>query len=687
MVVLRVTLALTLGLLSPRLATTLSNIIHYSYFDDISVPSDIWEQYSHINAEFYPREKRAVNPAILDSKIFEVKTCQISRRMPGCSCDSDCMFHNNCCTYEGSRGKNRSECPTLEASYLWVIADCRSNYATANPLWDKCLLYSNGTDDPYRILPVFSRSSNKLFQNIYCAICNNVTRADDLVFPEVEVAGFNDGCHISKSRTQREFLSNILKNDKCTFRLKPSSEMVLQNCHQSLATACWQHPSDILKLIYSVNSLQSESRQFTVNGFCISCSDQKSDDMCGLHQHMPPTSEPRILIDLKLDDVIMDSTISACKSDEIFDRFSSECKRIFCGTGEIFHNDECIQMIQEVNGAVLRVGALFELTPGSADILNKTLRHILDNHILRTFDQDVYIRDADIGQPVYQYGQNELVCMVLYLTVEIVYTGMTLAVDDVIRSDMVQNFLQSEWEASNFIHFPVPNLPLFTEQAQYYTIRKITKTNPCTCGSMTMEKKCRQMPEVELLHDGLPIPPRQKVCPYLKLNMTEVSNLGLTHLISYENDGNATDVKVCLADYISFVTDSGARRVYAFEVAAIFAVQTMLLFTARNEICREFGGYLAEPSTQDIDSYIMSTTRSTNPKKIFWLGGSDLVQEGKWMWTTTNVPFSYTNWIPTDPNDGDARRHEDCLITNWSGDGKWADAGCDWKEYFLCQKE
>uniref|UniRef100_A0A194AQK7 Putative perlucin n=1 Tax=Pinctada fucata TaxID=50426 RepID=A0A194AQK7_PINFU len=105
------------------------------------------------------------------------------------------------------------------------------------------------------------------------------------------------------------------------------------------------------------------------------------------------------------------------------------------------------------------------------------------------------------------------------------------------------------------------------------------------------------------------------------------------------------------------------------------------------EICREFGGFLAEPSTQDIDSYIMSTTRSTNPKKIFWLGGSDLVQEGKWMWTTTNVPFSYTNWIPTDPNDGDARRHEDCLITNWSGDGKWADAGCEWKEYFLCQKE
>ena len=75
----------------------------------------------------------------------------------------------------------------------------------------------------------------------------------------------------------------------------------------------------------------------------------------------------------------------------------------------------------------------------------------------------------------------------------------------------------------------------------------------------------------------------------------------------------------------------------------------------------------------------------SDPKRIYWLGGSDQQQEGTFQWLTTGQTFSYTNWIPGDPNNANAG--EDCVIANWNGDGKWADAECEWPEYYICQKE
>ncbi|XP_061171695.1 perlucin-like [Saccostrea echinata] len=103
------------------------------------------------------------------------------------------------------------------------------------------------------------------------------------------------------------------------------------------------------------------------------------------------------------------------------------------------------------------------------------------------------------------------------------------------------------------------------------------------------------------------------------------------------------------------------------------------------EICRSFDSFLAEPNTHDIDSFIVAKTRVTNPKRVYWLGGSDLQKEGTFVWTSLGQPFSYKNWIPGDPNNANAG--EDCVIANWSGDGRWADADCEWEEYYICQKE
>ena len=58
----------------------------------------------------------------------------------------------------------------------------------------------------------------------------------------------------------------------------------------------------------------------------------------------------------------------------------------------------------------------------------------------------------------------------------------------------------------------------------------------------------------------------------------------------------------------------------------------------------------------------------------YWIGLSDLVQDGTWRWQESNKEPSYTNWAEGEPNDlnGDA----DCCMKQCSTDPK-----CKWNDY------
>eukprot|EP00964_Phaeocystis_antarctica_P102291 scaffold67648_cov33-Phaeocystis_antarctica.AAC.1 len=53
-----------------------------------------------------------------------------------------------------------------------------------------------------------------------------------------------------------------------------------------------------------------------------------------------------------------------------------------------------------------------------------------------------------------------------------------------------------------------------------------------------------------------------------------------------------------------------------------------------------------------------------------WIGGTDAASEGTWVWSPSNMPLSYTNWYPGEPNN---QGGEDCLEFNFGGPGKWND--------------
>merc|ERR1712117_28296 len=104
------------------------------------------------------------------------------------------------------------------------------------------------------------------------------------------------------------------------------------------------------------------------------------------------------------------------------------------------------------------------------------------------------------------------------------------------------------------------------------------------------------------------------------------------------------------------------------------------------EFCWSKGGYLAEfeslEEEQQIDPFL------TNGIK-YWIGLTDVSQEGTWKWSESHKETVYTNWLPNQPdNDGGI---ENCACKSFGTmDHRWNDAPCDIEHYSdphlaLCQ--
>lgn len=72
----------------------------------------------------------------------------------------------------------------------------------------------------------------------------------------------------------------------------------------------------------------------------------------------------------------------------------------------------------------------------------------------------------------------------------------------------------------------------------------------------------------------------------------------------------------------------------------------------------------------------------------FWIGGSDLAEEGTFTWTSSNKRLTYADWGPNEPNNKDG--NENCMElfhnSKWKGGiWMWNDNICEFKAYFICE--
>lgn len=102
---------------------------------------------------------------------------------------------------------------------------------------------------------------------------------------------------------------------------------------------------------------------------------------------------------------------------------------------------------------------------------------------------------------------------------------------------------------------------------------------------------------------------------------------------------------------------------------------------ANSTLHNGIGGYLATITSAGEQTFLNGVNNAFSNSSPYhhgeyvaaWLGGTDEVSEGNWVWADTGEAFTYTNWADHEPNnDG----NQDYIQGWWRGD-KWDDAQTD----------
>merc|ERR1712096_250924 len=95
------------------------------------------------------------------------------------------------------------------------------------------------------------------------------------------------------------------------------------------------------------------------------------------------------------------------------------------------------------------------------------------------------------------------------------------------------------------------------------------------------------------------------------------------------------------------------------------------------EDCKALGGFVAEPRSASIYSYLKTKGRH------IWLGLSDNETEGTWLWQSDNAAVSWNDWPSSEPGTNIAKN---CAYYSTSY-LKWFSRACSNEYYYICQAE
>ncbi|XP_052764758.1 perlucin-like [Mya arenaria] len=109
-------------------------------------------------------------------------------------------------------------------------------------------------------------------------------------------------------------------------------------------------------------------------------------------------------------------------------------------------------------------------------------------------------------------------------------------------------------------------------------------------------------------------------------------------------------------------------------------IETPMDFTTAEEYCRHHSSHLVHVNNSDENDFLKDRLRQLRPSH-FWMGLTDELTEGHWVWSDTDTTAPFLNFNPSEQ----AHSTEDCVIFARNYDYTWADYECSNRVAPLCE--
>ncbi|CAG9839349.1 unnamed protein product [Diabrotica balteata] len=106
------------------------------------------------------------------------------------------------------------------------------------------------------------------------------------------------------------------------------------------------------------------------------------------------------------------------------------------------------------------------------------------------------------------------------------------------------------------------------------------------------------------------------------------------------------------------------------------------------QFCRQQGMHLLSLKNQEESDLIKNhiETNAGFKHRGYFTSGVNLVGDDQWIWLSTGLDMTYTNWYPGEPSGKSSSNvTENCMeIREWGG-FTWNDLNCQLEAYFICE--
>ena len=154
---------------------------------------------------------------------------------------------------------------------------------------------------------------------------------------------------------------------------------------------------------------------------------------------------------------------------------------------------------------------------------------------------------------------------------------------------------------------------------------------------------------------------------------------------TYSTDGEVIGgYIICEWDYNKSNLEDNSQ-IYTFQGHRYQVFHEGISWTEAQAKSEKLGGHLATITSQAEYDFILSFL--TDDVRLYWLGATDANEEGVWKWVT-GEPFSFTKWLPGEPNNLGNENY--LILTNyyynqWGWDDGTIDAVTPEMYSFICE--